>query len=257
MATGATFSKIPFKSDIIKTLQFSGDPEEIPVLTFLKNVTLVTTQFTAKWEDLKVTLPMALKGQALDWFVENAESITTLEEFHKEVKIAFIGADYKVDLNREFVTRTQAPGESLRRYSEVMKGLARQFDPKMAVGSLLRNIWSGLSPEYRRLCPVPPKTQAELTTLVQELDATVQAAKRYVPPDVRNFPLSRDSFPPNYAVNRGVPPAVRVTSVSSNPDPRPSSQARRTRCSLCFEEGHGVQTCPRRDAFNRWYQGNS
>src|SRR5215469_3104449 len=186
MATGVTSSKIPFKSDIIKTLQFSGDPEEIPVLTFLKNVTLVTTQFTAQWEDLKVTLPMALKGQALDWFIENAESITTLEEFHKEVKIAFIGADFKVDLNREFVTRTQAPGESLRRYSEVMKSLVRQFDPKMAVSSLLRNIWSGLSPEYRRLCPVPPKTQAELTTLVQELDATIQAAKRYVPPDVRN-----------------------------------------------------------------------
>ena len=253
---GTPPNKIPFKTDIVKRLRFTGDPSDVTVLTFLKNVSVLTTQFNADWEALKVVLPLALTDHALDWYVENADTISDLEDFCKAIKTAFIGADYKVELNKEFVARTQAPEESLRRYTEVMKGLARQVDPKMAVGELLRYIWSGMTPEYRRLNPVPPKTHKELDSLVLELDATVQATKRYSPPDPKNFPLSGDSLPRAQIVVDVRQPSLRSASASQGPPGYNAPLRSNGWCDLCSERGHWARVCPRREEFQRWLQGN-
>lgn len=260
---------IPMKQYIRDQLRFTGNPDDMPVLTFLSNVTVVAEQFSADWVAMKAYLPSAMVGAGRDWFIAAQENIRSYDEFDVEVKSAFIGSDYREILKQELYQRSQEHGETLRHYCDAMRELAKHADPGLGVAAFYRVVWSHMLPEFRAIHSFPPKTHTEARETILELDTTMRRAVAHAQPRATELPHSRHLLPSwKQTVRKGSASASLLAPPSESLAPSESCQCscslhtsqpglssdssvrsqsmrpRERRCFNCGSPDHFVRVCP-------------
>lgn len=103
----------------------------------------------------------ALQDSARTWFHNHEATLTSWEEFRRQVIAAYSNADRKEKAELAIQTRFQAPNESVTTYTEDMARLFRRADTSMTEEKKVRHLMRGVKQEiFAGLVRNPPATLA-------------------------------------------------------------------------------------------------
>jgi Retrotransposon gag protein. len=125
--------------------QFDGKD----ALSFLERIDELRQGFGFSKAQLVQSLPVLLKGEALLWYRNIRDNISTWDEFEKELKLYYTPRKYKTQLEREIRDRVQHPDESFAHYATALQTLMRragQNSEDERIDRLIEN----MKPSYQR-----------------------------------------------------------------------------------------------------------
>ena len=126
----------------------------------------------------------SLRGDALQWYKNSKQSLSTWQDFVKEIKKAFTSSFHQELAFKKLESYTQSTSQSIRNYyNEVLK-LCNEADPAMTEATKLKHLLSKAKPtiqfEVRRNKPTTPM---EFLNYAKEAEELYQLSNLHVDPE--------------------------------------------------------------------------
>lgn len=140
-----------FKGKDLSIPKYAGSHESKTPFDFLSE--LEKYRLAAGLTELQMfvsIIPVALSGQAYEWFQFIKDSITSWNQFCQLLRKEFQPPGYDEELRRELEERTQGPHETLSHYIRIINGFYERIDPRTPESIRISRILRQMHPSYRQ-----------------------------------------------------------------------------------------------------------
>lgn len=159
------------------------------------------------WDETKKLryVYFALEESARTWFENHEASLSTWNDFRRELLATYPSTDRRERAEAALQARNQRNNESVTMYVEDMSHLFRRADPNMAEDKKLRHLMRGVKQElFAGLVRNPPRTVAEFRSEATTMEKTLQQRARQYNRDVSvaSFDVGSGALPNNMDILR-------------------------------------------------------
>lgn len=226
-------------------LKFSASENEDPQ-DFLGRLGDCKKCYGIEDDALLRAIPSVLGLMASRWYRVRREEIDSWKKFKKLFSREFVVVVDDEDVLDELKARTQAKGEKITEYLSCVKIIARHLRRPISADRLLKIVYRGLTPEYRRfLMGYQINSLHDLQRTLRSFERVKENTSCAVPPQgipVRpDFPSMRTQL--TARDNSGVFGGAQRPFLGS--------------CYLCQVVGHRASECSFRTCFNCHEQGHN
>lgn len=128
---------------------------------------------------------IALEDSARVWYENHEASLTSWQEFRRQLLSTFANSDRRERAEAALRTRIQRTNETVAMYIEDMSRLFKRADPGMTEDKKVRHLMHGVKQElFAGLIRNPPRTVAEFRSEATTIETTLQQRARQYNRDV-------------------------------------------------------------------------